>query len=85
MPIGGVEIRILPDACNGCGVCADACFMGALDIRDGIAFRKEDLCKRCGRCVAACGMGAIIIKSRKEEEVLKIITDRLRGLSDFQG
>ncbi|AEH61183.1 4Fe-4S ferredoxin iron-sulfur binding domain protein [Methanosalsum zhilinae DSM 4017] len=52
-----------PDKCNGYTLCADACPVDAITIReDDIAIVDPDICTDCGECVDACPVGAITIK-----------------------
>ena len=45
-------IRIDKDKCNGCGVCADACHEGAIDIINGKAeLVREHFCDGLGDCL----------------------------------
>ncbi|MBQ6256375.1 MAG: 4Fe-4S binding protein, partial [Clostridia bacterium] len=47
------KIAILERKCTGCGLCAQNCPFGAIDMKDG----KPDLnaaCKVCGICVKNC-------------------------------
>ena len=46
------------DECAGCESCVEACPLGAVSMRDGIAF-IGDKCNSCGACVESCTTGAI--------------------------
>lgn len=50
--------RALP-ACNGCGICADACPTSAIDIVGGRAEVLSTHCVACGMCFDVCPAGAI--------------------------
>ncbi len=64
------QIAILERKCTGCGLCADACPFGAIDMKDG----KPELnaaCKVCGICLKACPEKAILRLESKQESVDK--------------
>lgn len=59
-------IRINEEDCNGCGICADACHEGAIDIIDGKAkLMREDFCDGFGDCLPECPTGAITFEERE--------------------
>ncbi len=60
----GVEVRVNPDACKGCGACIEdhTCFVKALSVLDGKSRIDQSLCKGCGRCVTVCRHKAIELR-----------------------
>ena len=69
-------IRIDKDKCNGCGVCADTCHEGAIDIINGKAeLVREHFCDGLGDCLPECPTGAISFEEREapayDEEAVK--------------
>ncbi|MDO4203305.1 MAG: 4Fe-4S binding protein [Selenomonadaceae bacterium] len=62
-------INIDEGKCNGCGICADACHEGAIDIIDGKAkLVRENFCDGFGDCLPGCPTGAITFEEREAPE-----------------
>ncbi len=65
MPVRKV-ITIDEEKCDGCGLCADACHEGAIEIVDGKARLVSDIyCDGLGDCLAECPQDAITIEERE--------------------
>ena len=59
-------IRIDEEKSNGCGLCAEACHEGAIDMVDGKArLVRENFCDGFGDCLPACPTGAITFEERE--------------------
>ena len=59
-------IHIDEDKCTGCGLCAEACHEGAIEMVDGKAkLARENFCDGFGDCLPACPAGAISFEERE--------------------
>lgn len=59
-------IEIDEAACDGCGICVNACHEGALGMVDGKAkLLRDDYCDGLGDCLPACPTGAIAFVKRE--------------------
>lgn len=68
-----VATAVDEDACRGCGLCADLCPYGALEIRETQGKRKVTvtpaLCKGCGVCAASCYRHALTVNAFTNSQI----------------
>ncbi len=61
-------IQIDEDRCNGCGLCADACQEGAIEMVNNKArLTREDYCDGLGNCLPVCPADAITFVEKEAE------------------
>lgn len=78
----GVSIELNEDLCNGCGVCADGCFMSMIEMRDSRPRILED-CKGCARCVQLCPQKALSLQMDDEDAIFQRLMRRVEDVADI--
>ena len=58
--IAVVRPRIIPEICDGCGVCIRACREAAIKIEEELAEIDFSRCANCGDCIRTCPEGASV-------------------------
>jgi ferredoxin len=76
----GLEIRVMDEECDGCGICVERCFIRAMTVQGGKAVAGES-CRGCGRCAAVCPRQAIKILLPSAES-LEICLRRIRSANE---
>jgi dihydromethanopterin reductase (acceptor) len=52
-------LKIDEDNCGKCGVCAEACPLGAIEKQGFKIVLNEEECNNCGECLESCPLDAI--------------------------
>ncbi|MCD6421071.1 MAG: 4Fe-4S binding protein [Thaumarchaeota archaeon] len=56
----GGGVTLIPDRCNGCGHCVEACDLGAIRLDEET--QKPIICVYCGYCADLCPHGVIALQ-----------------------
>lgn len=67
-----IDFKIDEDKCITCGLCAQDCPVGIIDMNPQPSIRKsrEKLCLKCQHCMAICPTAALSILGKKPEDSL---------------
>jgi ferredoxin len=81
--LDGISVFIDEPQCSGCGICAEKCFVSAIQIKNDKA-AISDVCKGCGRCIDECPEKAIHLKMGDFDNVFNQLLNRVSSLSDIR-
>lgn len=65
-------LQVNQELCTGCGLCMEACLVGAIRLFDQRAVIDEALCTQCEMCLDACPNGAICIVATLALEITRV-------------
>lgn len=73
-----IDFKINEDKCISCGLCAQDCPVGIIDMNPKPSIRKsrEKLCLKCQHCLAICPTAAVSILGNKPEDSLSADGER---------
>lgn len=81
MRLPGLEVEA-GEACLGCEICVETCFLKAISIQDGRAIISES-CKGCGRCALVCPEKAITLRLDEHVDVQGSLLQRINQRTDI--
>ncbi len=81
--IEGLEFKLDPVKCVGCGDCVDVCAFDAREIVEGKSTLILDYCIGCGRCVDACPNGALSIVIEDPKSIDEFVS-KIESLVDVE-
>ncbi|MBY9005108.1 MAG: 4Fe-4S binding protein, partial [Candidatus Lokiarchaeota archaeon] len=81
--IEGLEFKLDPVKCVGCGDCVEVCAFDAREIVEGKSTLNLDYCIGCGRCVDACPNGALSIVIEDPTSIDEFVA-RIESLVDVE-
>jgi nitroreductase/NAD-dependent dihydropyrimidine dehydrogenase PreA subunit len=79
------DLIINESRCSKCGICADDCPMGIIDMSGGfpvLSKENESRCISCGHCLAVCPRSALSIGGIKPEDCHPIDKDMLPSFEE---
>jgi UDP-glucose 4-epimerase len=80
--LDGMSVVIDESLCSGCGICAEKCFVSAIQMNDGKAV-IGDVCKGCGRCISECPESAMSLRIDDFDSVFSQLLKRISYLADI--
>jgi ferredoxin len=80
--LDGMSVVIDESLCSGCGICAEKCFVSAIQMNNDKAF-IGDVCKGCGRCISECPEKAICLKTEDLDIVFSQLLKRVSEIADI--
>ncbi|MCR5023880.1 MAG: 4Fe-4S binding protein [Lachnospiraceae bacterium] len=79
-------IHIDEEKCNGCGICANACHEGAIDMVNGKAkLVRENFCDGFGDCLPGCPTGAITFEEREAPQYDEAAVEEAKKMMNEMG
>ncbi len=78
----GLSIELNESLCNGCGICAEGCFMSMIEMGDGLPRILKD-CKGCARCVQLCPQKALSLHMDDEDAIFQRLMRRVEDVADI--
>lgn len=75
--LDAVKVEVT-EKCQGCGTCADTCFVGAITLEDGRSRIDPEKCKSCGKCSMVCPHQAIQVDFDHEDALWQELLARVQ-------